>query len=589
MRSLLIFLFACWANINQVNAADPFAAKSQTPFDQGQTEFLSVEQAFEFSSLQQGNQLTLFWRVTPEHYLYQHQFEFSVNGAQFTQPTLPAGKPYQDEYFGEVVIYDTDVSITVDISQVSDNGTLAVTYQGCAKAGLCYPPETKDIPLDPISGETVTSSSNTANTTATGSSQASEQGQLADLLSEQSLAISLALFFVLGLGLAFTPCVFPMYPILSGIIVGQKQPLNSRRSFLLAMSYVQGMALTYTLLGLVVASAGMQYQAAFQHPVVLIGLAILFTVLAAAMFGAFNLQLPSTLTNKLNQLSGQQQGGNSKGVFVMGMISGLVCSPCTTAPLSGVLLYVASSGDLVIGGAVLYALSLGMGLPLLVLGASGGRFLPKAGVWMQHIKVVFGFLLLSVSVMMLGRFIADEISLLLYAGLALALLVYLAMASRRSQSKHKTWHVLALMLALAATAGVTYQQWPSAELRNIKQRFVQVNNTEQLAAQLALAKANQQAVMLDFYADWCVACKDFEKDAFANLQVQAQLANVVLIQADVTKNNKAHQAMLAELSILGLPSILFYDAQGQALDNARVTGFMPAAAFLAHLKQYQVQ
>lgn len=589
MRSLLIFLFACWSALAQVYAADPFAAKTQTPFDQGQTEFLSVEQAFEFSSLQQGNQLTLFWRVTPEHYLYQRQFEFSAKDAQFTQPTLPAGKPYQDEYFGEVVIYDTDVSITLDVSQVANNGTLSVTYQGCAKAGLCYPPETKLISLDPIAGEQVSSGNDGSASSASNSERASEQGQLADLLNEQSLAISLALFFVLGLGLAFTPCVFPMYPILSGIIVGQKQPLNSRRSFLLAMSYVQGMALTYTLLGLVVASAGMQYQAAFQHPVVLIGLAILFAVLAAAMFGAFNLQLPSTLTNKLNQLSGQQQGGNSKGVFVMGMISGLVCSPCTTAPLSGVLLYVASSGDLVVGGAVLYALSLGMGLPLLILGASGGRFLPKAGAWMQHIKVVFGFLLLSVSVMMLGRFIADEISLVLYAALALALLVYLALASYQSNSKHKIWHGLALALGLVATASLTYQQWPSAELHNIKQRFVKVNNSEQLAQQLAIAKANQQAVMLDFYADWCVACKDFEKDAFANPQVQAQLANVVLIQADVTKNNKEHQAMLAELSILGLPSILFYDAQGQPLDNARVTGFMPAAAFLAHLQQYQVQ
>ena len=568
-------------------------ANSSNPFSQ-QPSFLPVDQAFQFAYQQQDDEVYLNWAVTPEYYLYQHQFSFKAQGVELATPNLPAGIDYHDDYFGDVVIYRQDTEIVLNVKNIAQDAQISVTYQGCADAGLCYPPETKVIYLSPLEGQANAASQSEASAPTTGIAQQKLDQQsssgLADILSQQSLMISLGLFFLLGIGLAFTPCVFPMYPILSGIIVGQKSP-SIKRSFLLSFTYVQGMALTYTLLGLVVAMAGLKYQAALQHPVILISLAVLFTVLSLSMFGLYNLQLPSFISERLNKVSNQQQGGSVKGVFLMGLISGLVCSPCTTAPLSGALLYVASTGDLVLGGAVLYALSLGMGLPLLILGTSGGKFLPKAGMWMVHIKVVFGFLLLSVAVVMLERFISATISSVLFALLGLALLAYLAYAMWRSAHRLKALGLVCIAFAGAAVIGLTAAQ--ISEQQNIKQglkaRFVYVTNLSELELQLAIAKQNNQAVMLDFYADWCVACKDFEKATFTDEGVIEQLENVVLIQADVTKNNADDQAMLSKLDILGLPSILFYNQQGERLTQARVTGFMAGEQFLQHLQRFEIK
>ncbi|MCE2594704.1 protein-disulfide reductase DsbD [Motilimonas cestriensis] len=595
-RFLALIFSICLINMASAAGNSPFSqssTNSSSPFSQ-QSDFLPVDQAFQFAYQQQDDEVYLNWAVTPEYYLYQHQFSFKAQGVEILPPTLPEGIAYHDDYFGDVVIYRQDTEIVLNVKNIANDAQISVTYQGCADAGLCYPPETKVIYLSPLEGQANTASQSNTSSATTGIAQQKLDQQsssgLADILSQQSLLISLGLFFLLGIGLAFTPCVFPMYPILSGIIVGQKS-LSTKRSFLLSFTYVQGMALTYTLLGLVVAMAGLKYQAALQHPVILISLAMLFTMLSLSMFGLFNLQLPSFISERLNKVSNQQQGGSVKGVFLMGLISGLVCSPCTTAPLSGALLYVAGTGDLVLGGAVLYALSLGMGLPLLILGTSGGKFLPKAGMWMVHIKVVFGFLLLSVAVVMLERFISATISSVLFALLGLALLAYLAHAMWRSAHRLKALGLVCIALAGASVMGLTAAQ--ISEQQSIKQglksRFIYVTNLSELQNQLAIAKQNNQAVMVDFYADWCVACKDFEKATFTHNGVIEQLDNVLLIQADVTKNNADDQGMLSELNILGLPSILFYNQQGERLTQARVTGFMAGEQFLQHLQRHEIK
>ncbi len=579
----IILLFVLLSSFSTL-AESPFSAPKQPGFGASQAEFLPVDQAFAFSYQQQGNDLVLSWDITPEHYLYHHQFKFTPQGVQLGEAQIPQGKSYVDEYFGEVEIFDENIQLRIPLSQVQADATVDVQYQGCAKAGLCYPPEIKKVYLTPINA-TSSSASNEA-------PQASEQGKLANMLSEQSLLLNLLVFFALGVGLAFTPCVFPMYPILSGIIVGQGQKLSLRRAFTMSMVYVQGMALTYTLLGLVVASAGLKYQAALQHPAILITLAALFAVLSLSMFGLYNLQLPSGMQEKLSRLSNKQKGGSIGGVFVMGLISGLVCSPCTTAPLSGALLYVANSGDLLLGGAALYALSMGMGLPLIVLGTSGGKLLPKAGGWMNVVKVVFGFLLLTVSVVMLDRLLPDWISQLLFAALLIGLFIYFNYVNSHSTSSNwKHIRSAMIMLGLGVSSVWAYQAVePQISKQEViqEQHFIQIKTVEELQTQLALAKADKQSVMLDFYADWCISCKEFEQLTFSDPRVQDKFDSMLTLQADVTGNDEQDTRLLEHLDILGLPTLVFFNSAGDRVENARITGFVNADYFLSHLEKNQL-
>ncbi|NVK25673.1 MAG: protein-disulfide reductase DsbD, partial [Gammaproteobacteria bacterium] len=359
--------------------------------------FLDVDEAFQFSYVQNGEELELYWQIADDYYLYADKFQFSIENATLGDVTKPSGTQIEDEFFGVTNVYFFEAQLNVLVSDITDNAILNVRYQGCAKAGLCYNPVVKKVPLEAI----VTANSADMATRLLAAEQTSddsfeptdenisEQHKLASLFENQSLWLTLLAFFALGVGLAFTPCVFPMFPILSGIIAGQKD-LTVKRGLMLSFIYAQGMALTYSLLGLVVASMGSQFQAYLQHPSVLIATSVLFVFLAASMFGWINLQLPQSWTSRLTEVSNQQKSGKSLGVFLMGALSGLIASPCTTAPLTGALLYVAQTGDLVIGFVTLYVLSLGMGLPLLLIGASGGSLLPKAGNWMNVVKVIFG-------------------------------------------------------------------------------------------------------------------------------------------------------------------------------------------------------
>ncbi len=353
------------------------------------------------------------------------------------------------------------------------------------------------------------------------------------------------------------------------------------------------MAVTYTLLGLVVASAGLQFQAALQHPYVLSILSLLFIFLALSMFGLYNLQLPSSLQTKLNQISQQQQGGRLSGVFLMGVISGLVCSPCTTAPLSGALLYVAQSGDLITGALALYALALGMGIPLILVAVFGNRLLPKAGEWMNRVKVLFGFILLAAPIFLLERILPSFWSTMLWSLLGLAAFGWLYHIKNTlpfAGWKQSLLGIIAI-LGLLASAQPLLNHWfnpagqPTQQTASLFQR---IHNIEELEAQLALAKAAGKPVMLDFYADWCVACKEFEKYTFHQPTVKSKLQSFVLLQADVTKNQSQDIELLQELQVLGLPTIDFWDAQGQRIPQARISGFMPEDRFLTHLKQFQL-
>ncbi|MFM5181986.1 protein-disulfide reductase DsbD [Aeromonas veronii] len=547
--------------------------------------FLQVDEAFQIESEQRGDQLLLTLHIADDYYLYRHSLRFKGNNLTFSEPTLPEGTEHEDDFFGKTRVYYQQVSIAVPLKEVGDGATLRVRYQGCTD-GLCYPPTDKLIDVAPLVTATTASTAETAQSVA----PVSQQDQLAAALGNQGFWLSIIAFFALGLGLAFTPCVFPMYPILTGIIAGAGHRLSTSRAFLLSFVYVQGMAVTYTLLGLVVASAGLKFQAALQHPYVLIGLSVMFVLLALSMFGLYTLQLPSSLQTRLSGLSNRQQGGSVVGVAIMGMISGLVCSPCTTAPLSGALIYVAQSGDLWLGGAALYALSLGMGLPLLLLGTSGGKLLPKAGAWMDVIKQLFGFALLAVPILLLSRLWSDQIATLAWLGWGLLLCGYLYHHNQHqphSVAKSVRGFVLLLAMISAVVVGKDLLQPapPAAVTADASQtapQFIRIKTLDDLKVQLAAARG--KPVLLDLYADWCVACKEFEHKTFSDPAVRERFGQMVLLQADVTANDDADIELLNGLNVLGLPTLIFFDREGKEQTGQRVTGFMGPIPFAKHLE-----
>ncbi|MDO9988594.1 protein-disulfide reductase DsbD [Glaesserella parasuis] len=543
-----------------------------------QPKFLPSDQAFAFSSQQQADQLQLAWQIADGYYLYKKEIAISSNNAKLGEPQFPTAERYQDEFFGEVEIYRNQLTIPVAL-EANATGQVVVRYQGCTK-GFCYPPEEVTLDLQAAtSADNV--AKNTADVTAISVAQPkAEQNQLAETLAENRLAIFW--FFVLGLGLAFTPCVLPMLPLLSAIVIGSKQRPNSLRAFLLSLSYVQGMAVTYTLLGLLVAAIGLPFQVALQSPPVLIGLSLLFILLAMSMFGLFTLQLPHRWQQKLNQLSQQQQGGSFFSVFVMGMIAGLVASPCTSAPLSGALLYVAQSGDLLTGSLALYLLALGMGIPLMLVTLFGNRILPKSGDWLLKVKTLFGFVMLALPVFLLSRVLPTVIEPLLWSALAIAFLLWLNEQCNGLQGWKKVFRLLVLATLVVASKPWLDLAWqPTLANQTQSNHFKRIHSLAELEQQLAANKGKK--VMLDLYADWCVACKEFEKYTFVDPKVQAKLAEMAVLQIDMTKNSGENDELMKHFQVLGLPTILFFDEQGRELSQSRVTGFMQAGDFVQWL------
>ncbi len=578
-----------------------FQAAAQIPqFDQGgnfmqqdEPEFLAVEDAFSFSYEQQGDELIIHFDIAPDYYLYKYQFKLVGKDVTLGEPVYPPGKEKEDEFFGKTEVYYVDVTFTVPVEQAVQDGVVKVRYQGCADAGLCYPPTVQVIYLNAV-GDAAASSANSTSEVASGD-VASEQFNLADRLADQdNLPVTLLLFLALGIGLAFTPCVFPMYPILSGIVLGQGKGMSLSRAFTLSFIYVQGMAITYSILGLVVASAGVQFQAALQHPVILGVFIVLFIALAMAMFGVYEIQLPSSWQSKLNDVSNNQKRGNFIGVFVMGVLSGLVASPCTTAPLTGILLFIAQTGDMTLGFISLYVLSLGMGIPLILFGMTGGKLLPKAGNWMNVVKVSFGFMMLAVAIIFVERLWSSDYTNLLWVVVGLSAFSYYSVMNQNTQAsfmKGVRTLLIALGLFISAMVGyVTLFGSPTATYNSQKQtsaavhpEFMVVKNIGDFEAKLAAANAEEKTVMVDLYADWCVACKEFEKYTFPDPAVIDALSNTVWMQIDLTDNTPTNLAFQKEFDVLGLPTILFFNTDGEELKKARVTGFMKAEAFAGHV------
>ncbi|HFK7273260.1 protein-disulfide reductase DsbD [Citrobacter freundii] len=565
-RILTLILLLC--------STSTFAGLFDAP---GRSQFVPADRAFVFDFQQNQHDLNLTWQVKDGYYLYRKHISITPSQADIAEIKLPPGVWHEDEFYGKSEIYRKQLTIPITVNQAKSGATLTITYQGCADAGFCYPPETKTVPLSEVSAGAAASPAPAPATT-----DPQEKPQ-----PTAQLPFSALWALLIGIGIAFTPCVLPMYPLISGIVLGGKQRLSTGRALLLTFIYVQGMALTYTALGLVVAAAGLQFQAALQHPYVLIGLAVIFTLLALSMFGLFTLQLPSSLQTRLTLMSNRQQGGAPGSVFAMGAIAGLICSPCTTAPLSAILLYIAQSGNMWLGGGTLYLYALGMGLPLMLITVFGNRLLPKSGPWMEHVKTAFGFVILALPVFLLERIVGDEWGVRLWSLLGVAFFGWAFITSL--QAKHTWMRILQIVLLAAALVCVRpLQDWAFGAPHTQTQahlNFTPVASVD--ALNQALEQAKGRPVMLDLYADWCVACKEFEKYTFSNPQVQQALGNTVLLQADVTANNAQDVALLKHLQVLGLPTILFFDAEGKEHPEARVTGFMDAATFSAHLRDRQ--
>lgn len=558
-------------------------------FDKKPT-FLKSEEAFALTTQTLPQAVEFHWQIADGYYLYQKEVKFEGQGVAFDSPAFPPAERYQDEFFGDVEIYRNALTVKLPLSNLQPNGEITVRYQGCTH-GFCYPPETKTISLSD-STEAVDSSlafansaeNQTASQSVASNAPQSTQNALAENLAQNRLSVFW--FFLLGLGLAFTPCVLPMLPLLSAIVLGQSERPKMAKALLLSFSYVQGMALTYTLLGLLVAAIGLPFQIALQSPPVLIGLSILFTALAASMFGLFEIRLPNIWQQKLNAMSQKQSGGAFGGVFVMGMIAGLVASPCTSAPLSGALLYVAQNGDLFTGGLALYLLALGMGAPLILITLFGNKILPKSGDWLLKVKTAFGFVMLALPVFLLSRVLPASVEPLLWSALAMVFLGWLiSVIPAQGVIKQAVRILLFFAFALSAypwAAKVWQQESHTSTASHLT--FERVHSLAELQQKLTASQGKK--VMFDLYADWCVACKEFEKYTFSDAAVQQKLGEMVVLQVDMTQNSTENSELMQHFKILGLPTILFFDEQGKEIEAARITGFLNAKAFLDWVSQF---
>lgn len=630
MRTLTITLILLFSQIVSFNAHaepgslfSPSNAINNSPnnivfSNSNEQEFLPASEAFKVDSTvdsgPQGNVLKFHWVIADGYYLYQHRFKFKTltpENAILGKPVIQQkGKEKQDPTFGKVTAYyhEVDISIPV-ISPTSGSIEVQVGYQGCADQGLCYIPQKNSMyfPLNNISSINNTS---TNTTQASSPSEApapkepasiqqdtsSAQG-LAAVLDESSLLTIIGIFFVLGLGLTFTPCVLPMIPILSGIIVGQGENISRKKAFILSLAYVLGMASTYAIAGVVAGMTGSKLQLYMQDPTVLFTFAGVFIVLSLSMFGFYELQLPSAIQNRLNDLSNKQKGGTLVGVAAMGALSALVVSPCVSAPLAGALIYIGNTGDGVLGGISLMALGLGMGAPLLVIGTTGGNMLPKAGGWMDSIKGLFGVGLLAVALWLVKHLMPDSLVLIFWGLCAMIAAVYLGAFQPASTPKAQLFKGIGLSLAALAVAiilsgasifapassGFSNQNATGSGTEQPGLAFTRIRSQDALDQALASAKDNGKPVMIDYYADWCISCIELEHGAFKNPDALALLANHQLLQIDLTDNDEA-ESLLDRFNLQGPPSILFFDKEGQELTHARIYAYKDEESFLKHLR-----
>lgn len=564
----------------------------------------SQDEAFQFDiAAQDPTTLLARFTVAPGNYLYRDKIKFEINGPhpiQILPYELPEGENKIDEIFGptDVFHHDVEVQLPLNRSPLQQNVSLTVYYQGCSETfNICYPPTKKIIELAlPAYSPSLTDNNAT---TPTSEQLLSEQDRLAQSLANDSLFTVLLGFFGLGLLLAFTPCVFPMIPILSSIIVGEGKDITTHRAFVLSLVYVLAMSVTYTIAGLLTGLLGANIQTMLQNPWVISSFSALFVLLSLSMFGLYELQLPQGIQDRLHQISHKQTGGKLAGVALMGLLSGLIVGPCLAPPLAGALIFIGQQGDPILGASALFALSMGMGLPLLAIGTSAGSLLPKAGAWMDGIKAVFGVLMLGLAIWLLERIIPGWVGLLLWGSLLIISAVYLgalnalSMVSTGWEKLLKGFGLVILVygsLLIVGGASGSQNIWQplvglTTSTGSMKQSeqgvpFTQINNLSELEQQLS---QSTQPVMLDLYADWCTDCKTMEMTTFKDPAVVATLANTTALKLDMTDNTEEHKALLKQFGIFGPPTILFFDPQGKEYSQYRLVGSMNAVDFNAHL------
>lgn len=575
--------------------------------------FLPVTEAFPYQIEQQGNQLVVIWETADEYYLYQDKIELKQGKQKFvaSQYSMP-GILKHDEAFGEVNVFYGPLETHFDLKQLTPDTATHLGFQGCADAGLCYPPQKIDLDIDwlTVAVSPIQSNNTAASKNATLSKDSSEPlTENNSWIEGKSWLSVVGLFFILGLGLTFTPCVLPMVPILTSIVIGQ-QKHTPAKGFVLSTTYVLGMAITYAAAGVTVGllGAGANIQAWMQTPWILTIFAILFLVLSLSMFGLYELQLPSGLRNRLNNINQKQKGGSLFSVFLMGVLSALVVSPCVSAPLAGALVYLSTTGDAWLGGSALLALGLGMGTPLIILGTSGASMMPKAGGWMDQIKSFFGILLIGVAIWLLSRFLDATLILAMWAVLAIVYGIYLgAIEPLDSDSsgikrtvKGFSFVILAygIIALIGALQGNDDPMKPLAGnsttqvMNNQTGSHVDVSPFKHIANQIELDAAIKShlaanpkgAVMLDYYADWCIACKVMEKNVFHHTDVQQHWPELLWLQVDVTEQTPEQVELMTNFNLFGPPSMLFFSTAGE-LDKLRILGEMGKEEFVAHLNK----
>lgn len=593
----------------------------------GQERILDADQAFQvIANMLDPLTLELRWTIAPGYYLYRDKFRLSVvdgPGVSITSIEIPPGEPKDDPTFGRQQVFHQATVITARLNRdpsAEQEVRIKADYQGCAEIGVCYPPLSQTLPValpvyapslaaaGPVKVESPRPPSTSAlHATSPDPSRRAEsiepeQDRLARLLGEQRFW-AIPAFFGFGLLLAFTPCVFPMIPILSSLIAGQGATLTRRRALLLSLTYVLAMAATYTVAGVLAALLGQNLQIWFQNPWVLAVFSGMFVVLALSMFGLYELQLPATLQNRLVDWSNQQRGGHHVGVAVMGLLSALIVGPCVAPPLIGVLTFIAVTGDLALGAAALFALSLGMGAPLLLIGASAGHWLPRAGHWMERIKAVFGVLLLAVALWLLDRILPATASMALWATLLIVTATYMGVLQPVAHGA-PAWRtfikglglvllIYGILLLIGVASGGRDPWQPLRGVRLIASAAGEASaTTESLFhpvktmadVERAVRAANGQPVMLDFYADWCVSCRELERETFTDPAVQATLAGMTVLRADVTANDDDDQALLKHFGIIGPPALLFFGPEGTERREYRRVGFIDATQFNQHVQ-----
>ncbi|MGO8755733.1 MAG: protein-disulfide reductase DsbD [Gallionellaceae bacterium] len=618
MRFLLLFLLS----IAPLSHADGFFDRIPM-FGSKQPAFLQPDQAYGLDvSVKDAHTLLASFRITPEYYLYRDKVVFNTSdlGVKVTRVSMPRGQMKHDANFGDMEVFHQSFQAEIALGRSNNaarNIALDATYQGCSEKGLCYPPITKTINIS-LPAITAAQAATTLATSVVPlpaaqqeisaapplsasppSAAANENSQIAKLFRQGSFWLIVSFFFGAGLLLAFTPCMFPMVPILSGIIVGRGHKITHAHGFILSLAYVLGMAVTYAAVGVAAGLSGTLLSNALQTPWALGGFAVIFVLLSLSMFGFYELQLPTALQSRLTDTSNRLHGGHLSGVFVMGALSAIIVGPCVAAPLAGALLYIGQTHDAFLGAMALFSMALGMGVPLLLIGASAGTLLPKAGAWMESVKRLFGMLLLAVAIWIISPLIPASAQMSLWAALLILSAIFLRALDalpHNATHMHKLWKgigILSLLIGIAyligALSGARDVLRPLGALGGGAQvelpatlRFVRIKDLAELDARIA--QAGGRTVMLDYYADWCVSCKEMERFSFSDSKVQAKLKNALLLQADVTANSADDKALLARYQLFGPPAILFFDAQGKELADLRVTGYQDAGQFLQSLQ-----